>query len=155
MLPKDKYTLFDKKEKTYRKGIHSEWPFVPASSPQAASARPCSWTRTPENGGPTLYLPLYDRFLTISLSQSCPSGRESANVSTLPVSERAVLSHLSKRYHPASSHKSTPNIKFSLGSLLYNTPLRILAILLLGEYPKSRKRIQRLTGVLGNGRITP
>jgi hypothetical protein len=23
MLPKDKYTLFDKKEKTYRKGIHS------------------------------------------------------------------------------------------------------------------------------------
>ncbi|KAH1703697.1 hypothetical protein KXX12_000980 [Aspergillus fumigatus] len=27
MLPKDKYTLFDKKEKTYRKGIHklSKW----------------------------------------------------------------------------------------------------------------------------------
>lgn len=23
MLPKDKYTLFDKKEKNYRKGIHS------------------------------------------------------------------------------------------------------------------------------------
>ena len=23
MLPKDKYTIFDKKEKTYRKGIHS------------------------------------------------------------------------------------------------------------------------------------
>lgn len=24
MLPKDKYTIFDKKEKKYRKGIHSE-----------------------------------------------------------------------------------------------------------------------------------
>lgn len=23
MLPKDKYTIFDKKERTYRKGIHS------------------------------------------------------------------------------------------------------------------------------------
>ncbi|RHZ45346.1 mitochondrial 54S ribosomal mL60 domain-containing protein [Aspergillus thermomutatus] len=30
MLPKDKYTLFDKKEKTYRKGIHST--FVSALS---------------------------------------------------------------------------------------------------------------------------
>ncbi|KAL4955217.1 mitochondrial ribosomal protein L31-domain-containing protein [Aspergillus filifer] len=26
MLPRDKYTIFDKKEKTYRKGIHSELP---------------------------------------------------------------------------------------------------------------------------------
>ena len=25
MLPKDKYTIFDKKEKKYRKGIHSEF----------------------------------------------------------------------------------------------------------------------------------
>jgi hypothetical protein len=24
MLPKDKYTIFDRKEKKYRKGIHSE-----------------------------------------------------------------------------------------------------------------------------------
>ena len=24
MVPKDKYTMFDRKEKTYRKGIHSE-----------------------------------------------------------------------------------------------------------------------------------
>lgn len=24
MLPKDKYTIFDRKEKSYRKGIHSE-----------------------------------------------------------------------------------------------------------------------------------
>lgn len=26
MLPKDKYTLFDKKEKSYRKSIHSTFP---------------------------------------------------------------------------------------------------------------------------------
>lgn len=26
MLPKDKYTVFDRKEKRYRKGIHSESP---------------------------------------------------------------------------------------------------------------------------------
>lgn len=26
MLPKDKYTIFDRKEKKYRKGIHSEFP---------------------------------------------------------------------------------------------------------------------------------
>ena len=25
MLPKNKYTMFDRKEKTYRKGIHSEY----------------------------------------------------------------------------------------------------------------------------------
>ena len=32
MLPRDKYTIFDRKEKTYRKGIHSEWPFFSAES---------------------------------------------------------------------------------------------------------------------------
>jgi hypothetical protein len=26
MVPKDKYTMFDRKEKKYRKGIHSECP---------------------------------------------------------------------------------------------------------------------------------
>lgn len=25
MLPKDKYTMFDRKERSYRKGIHSRW----------------------------------------------------------------------------------------------------------------------------------
>jgi hypothetical protein len=25
MRPKDKYTMFDRKEKKYRKGVHSEW----------------------------------------------------------------------------------------------------------------------------------
>lgn len=28
MLPKDKYTIFDKKERTYRKGIHSMFYFT-------------------------------------------------------------------------------------------------------------------------------
>lgn len=28
MLPKDKYTIFDKKEKKYRKGIHSKSPAI-------------------------------------------------------------------------------------------------------------------------------
>jgi hypothetical protein len=28
MLPKDKYTIFDRKEKKYRKGIHSESPLM-------------------------------------------------------------------------------------------------------------------------------
>ena len=28
MLPKDKYTVFDRKVKRYRKGIHSKWKFV-------------------------------------------------------------------------------------------------------------------------------
>ena len=27
MVPKDKYTMFDRKEKRYRKGVHSEWTF--------------------------------------------------------------------------------------------------------------------------------
>ena len=31
MLPKDKYTIFDRKEKSYRKGIHSKSIFVGAS----------------------------------------------------------------------------------------------------------------------------
>jgi hypothetical protein len=29
MLPRDKYTMFDRKEKKYRKGIHSECPPTP------------------------------------------------------------------------------------------------------------------------------
>jgi len=30
MLPKDKYTIFDRKEKKYRKGIHSMWTLLSA-----------------------------------------------------------------------------------------------------------------------------
>jgi hypothetical protein len=32
MLPKDKYTIFDPKEKRYRKAIHSMFPFVSLES---------------------------------------------------------------------------------------------------------------------------
>ena len=28
MLPRDKYSMFDRKEKGYRKGVHSESPFI-------------------------------------------------------------------------------------------------------------------------------
>lgn len=57
MLPKDKYTLFDKKEKTYRKGIHST--FVSTLS------------LTCSQGGCM-------RMLTIFF-KNCPSGQESAS----------------------------------------------------------------------------
>lgn len=56
MVPKDKYTMFDRKEKKYRKGIHSECIHISRICPNI-------------------------RFLTIS--QSYRSGRESRNVSTL------------------------------------------------------------------------
>jgi hypothetical protein len=55
MVPKDKYTMFDRKEKKYRKGIHSECIHISSTCPNI-------------------------RFLTIS--QSYQSGRESRNVST-------------------------------------------------------------------------
>jgi hypothetical protein len=55
MLPKDKYTMFDRKEKKYRKGIHSECTNLSRTCPNI-------------------------RFLTIS--QSYRSGRESRNGST-------------------------------------------------------------------------
>jgi hypothetical protein len=29
MEPRDKYTLFDRNAKKYRKGVHSEWPYFP------------------------------------------------------------------------------------------------------------------------------
>jgi Mitochondrial ribosomal protein L31 len=28
MLPRDKYTIFDRKERKYRKGVHSKWGFI-------------------------------------------------------------------------------------------------------------------------------
>lgn len=57
MLPKDKYTIFDRKEKKYRKGIHSQY----------------------RMGGPASSKHL----LTHVLSQNCPSGQESVNGSIL------------------------------------------------------------------------
>lgn len=40
MLPKDKYTIFDKKERTYRKGLHSMF--------YAADSQLC-WERIADN----------------------------------------------------------------------------------------------------------
>lgn len=52
MLPKDKYTIFDRKEKKYRKGIHSE----------------------------SLAMPVFADYLLMGI-QNCQSGREFHNES--------------------------------------------------------------------------
>lgn len=62
MLPKDKYTLFDKKEKSYRKSIHS----MKALSHQNLGHREC--------------LLDYANPYSFNLLQSCRSGPVSANV---------------------------------------------------------------------------
>jgi hypothetical protein len=59
MLPKDKYTVFDRKVKRYRKGIHSK----------RNSAWPSLW-------------------MYADGAQRCQSGRESASASTRLVSRR-------------------------------------------------------------------
>ncbi|CAG7971515.1 unnamed protein product [Penicillium salamii] len=67
MLPKDKYTLFDKKEKSYRKSIHSMFSIVDF----------------------TTEVPLARLHPLITfLLQSFPNGLVSASVSTLPDSKR-------------------------------------------------------------------
>jgi hypothetical protein len=63
MLPKDKYTIFDRKEKSYRKGIHSM----------------------------TISIPDYGR--NTDISQNYPNGPASVNVSILPASELPQCSH--------------------------------------------------------------
>jgi hypothetical protein len=63
MLPRDKYTMFDRKERKYRKGIHSTLP-----------------TQVP------LLTSFHDLVkLTGDFMQSCPSGRECHRESTLLV----------------------------------------------------------------------
>lgn len=62
MLPRDKYTMFDRKAKGYRKGIHS------GSSPPFLLPRGRAGTLT-------------------CVAQSCPSGRGCRRGSTRPVSE--------------------------------------------------------------------
>ncbi|KAK6067312.1 54s ribosomal protein l31 [Seiridium cupressi] len=52
MLPKDKYTMFDRKEKRYRKGIHSESPFV--YIPVVGNQLP-KWTRVSQRVNPPGY----------------------------------------------------------------------------------------------------
>jgi hypothetical protein len=61
MLPRDKYTVFDRKVKRYRKGIHSK-----------------------RHGRLDVYLDVY-----ADGAQRCPSGRESVSDSTPPASRRA------------------------------------------------------------------
>ena len=75
MLPKDKYTLFDKKEKSYRKSIHSM-----SSSHFYFHILP--------NWFIAVWIGWANHFL---YPQSCPSGLVSANVSTLPVSKRIFI----------------------------------------------------------------
>jgi hypothetical protein len=58
MLPRDKYTIFDRKEKKYRKGIHSEY-FRTSISPRR----------------------------TLKVMQNYPSGREYRNESIHLVTE--------------------------------------------------------------------
>lgn len=70
MLPKDKYTLFDKKEKKYRKGIHStlySWTFLRRR-----------WTAFPNRGSQTKGILFKFRVLMLCLFQSYPSGPVSA-----------------------------------------------------------------------------
>lgn len=67
MLPKDKYSIYDRKEKTYRKGIHSK--FLPSEN---VAEKKQLWESMVSN---------------ICLLQNCPSGRGSVNVSTLLVSK--------------------------------------------------------------------
>lgn len=60
MLPRDKYTIFDRKAKHYRKGVHSK--------PIMSRSLVCL------------------EMLTLFSAQSCPNGRESLKESILPVS---------------------------------------------------------------------
>lgn len=56
MLPRDKYTMFDRKEKKYRKGIHSESPSVPnlltTTDPIALVPELPKWTRVSQRVNP-------------------------------------------------------------------------------------------------------
>lgn len=78
MRAKDKYTIFDRKEKRYRKGIHSTC---------------CHW------GTPQILRSGVQSVLQFALSfadlivclQSCPSGRGCLNGSTLLDTRRSVL----------------------------------------------------------------
>lgn len=58
MSPKDKYTVFDRKERTYRKGIHSEWAETHSMLKEGTSNEPTEipkWTRTTQRINPPGY----------------------------------------------------------------------------------------------------
>ena len=53
MLPRDKYTMFDRKEKKYRKGIHSELSLAPSSDHHVlTSSELPKWTRVSQRLNP-------------------------------------------------------------------------------------------------------
>ncbi|KAB8748971.1 hypothetical protein FH972_026522 [Carpinus fangiana] len=83
MLAKNKYTMFDRKEKKYRKGVHSKFSLTGRRK-----------TRQSNDGGvigPRIWANM-DR-------QSCPSGPESAKGSTLLDTEMAVAVKRSWNMH--------------------------------------------------------
>lgn len=61
MVPKDKYTIFDKKEKKYRKGIHSErnWDLMVISGFEADAKQSCPSGREYLRGSTRLGSELY------------------------------------------------------------------------------------------------
>jgi hypothetical protein len=55
MVPKDKYTIFDRKEKKYRKAIHSEYPKNGLREHANLVAELPKWTRVSQRVNPPGY----------------------------------------------------------------------------------------------------
>lgn len=91
MLPKDKYTMFDRKAKKYRKGIHSEHPPSPDYRLLLFMYFSCSGCFQSWRVCAVLFCRpgiCADDVAT----QSCPSGRECHNESTLLVIKQGTFS---------------------------------------------------------------
>lgn len=99
MRPKDKYTMFDRKEKKYRKGIHSTWEFD---------------TRVTKTVGLTRRL------------QSSPNGRGSVKESTRQVSRRTLSQ---EQYAGHGSFSLVRVRSIVLGREQLNCTLRIRGVL--------------------------
>lgn len=88
MRPKDKYTIFDRKEKRYRKGIHSESTLL---QPLVSSAGPMGRRRMKVDLGEQMgSMRPRGRLLMSASMQSSPNGLESASGSTLLASSVAA-----------------------------------------------------------------
>lgn len=70
MLPKDKYTIFDRKEKKYRKGIHSEWLPLATERNGHVLIRPQSYQNGPDCPSDST-LPDIDRRCSACLGDGC------------------------------------------------------------------------------------
>lgn len=81
MLPKDKYTIFDRKEKKYRKGIHSQW------HPKSKKF-------------------LIETLLILISHQNYPSGRESVSESIL----QGFSGHLFRRIRRCSGARNSSSL---------------------------------------------